>query len=231
MPRLFIGLTLLLSASPLFAQPFEANWEATSEELPSQSCRYNVIDTSPTNPNLNPEFLTLSTPNNNQFLGYEHLSGHLQVPSMLVVEARIRFNSGSSSQSNQTGCGIVIEPIPDQTTILYLEDGAIFLLADPNTRGAQSAIPTSDGFHTYRIEVQRDTGVVQVFYDDKLTLEGTTYAFTASDGLPSIYWGDPANAARADSDWMWFRHNAATLACGNLTPVSSTTWGKLKRTP
>ncbi len=228
MRTLLISFVMLCLALPAAGQPFDSSWTASSGELPNQSCQYTLIDTSGFNPVLQPNYLRLETLTLNRFMGYEHKGTRIQMPSQLVVDARIRFNGGTSNAVNQTGCGIVIEPVPDETIILYLEEGGIFLLATPSTRGEEAAVATSDDFHDYRITVDVATGAVQVFYDGVLTLEGETYRFTASDGSPSIYWGDPGNAAAASSDWMWLQHNAATVACGTPVGTEALSWGSVK---
>lgn len=91
--------------------------------------------------------------------------------------------------------------------MVQIEDGAMFLLAADNERGPEVAIPTSDTFHTYTVDIDPATFAITVSYDGDPLLTGT--AIARGTPIPSrVYFGDTTGYAAGRSHWEWFRHDA-----------------------
>jgi hypothetical protein len=223
-----VVLACVTMSSPVAAQPTEAVWDAAIGLTPDQVCpAYTLTDTAPgTDPVLTDGMLTLSTAAAAEDMFYVQTDLTSPAPDPLVVEARLRFTSGSSTLPNRGPAAVAITTAENTGTLFFVGTDTIFLTADGDVRGPSAAVDTDGAFHTYRIEITA-AGAVTVFYDGTSTLTGATYTSAPAFGaVPRILWGEGSIAAFGTHDWQSFRHNAATCGSGTTTtgvPTTTTT--------
>lgn len=205
----------LVTAAADLAPINTVTWSAT-EGLPSGDCApWTLLETADTEtPTLASGVMTLATSPDSEFMFYNHGDADLITPATLVIEARMRFVAGSSTNAARTmaAVGFRIGANRKRNT-LYIADGEIFLLTDSSTKGNAASVATKDALHTYRIEVDTTTGAIAVFRDGTSTLTGST--FEVADSLtPTILFGDTNGSAGGTSEWASVSHNAHTpISC------------------
>lgn len=190
-------------------------WSA-SEGLPSSDCApWTLLETADTEtPMLAGGVMTLTTSPDGEFMFYNQGDADLITPATLVIEARMRFVAGTSSNTARTVAAVGFRIGPDRKrNTLHIADGEIFLLSDATTKGNAASVATTDALHTYRLEVDTTTGAITVFRDGVSTLTGS--AFEIADALaPTILFGDASGSAGGTSEWASVSHNAHTpLSC------------------
>jgi hypothetical protein len=204
------------------AQVFNANWDVACGQLPDQVCpAWTLFDNaSPENPTISGGALTISTSVNSEHIFYSQTVPSIALPDPFVIEARLRFVSGSFSLPERRPVMVVVATGANTGTSFMIGLDQIFLTVPSgifDAPGPIATVDTNDAFHTYRIEVT-GTGAVQVFYDSVLTLTGSTY-FNASNFGPDdlILWGEGSSFTFGTSEWQFVRHNASavTCACGD----------------
>ena len=129
----------------------------------------------------------------------------LDIPTNLVVEARVRVVSGTATIYFVTELGV--------ENWLSIGADEIFVNAGARTsRGATANVDTDGAFHNYRIEVNGVTtgSTFKVFYDGTLTLTGALY-FEDEGQFPEIFWGSYPSG---ETLWQSFRHLRAHEPCG-----------------
>lgn len=184
-------------------------WSAGGE-TPDQACApWTLVDTSePEAPITGETILTLGNDINGEVLYYAHDPELLAFPELLVIEARVRFESGAAQIDARTAAGIIfIDSTSDTQNSLYIGQDTVFLLTAENTRGPTAAVATTDEAHTYRIEVDTTTGAIEVFRDGVSILEGAMFG---NSGIANdvISWGEVSIVARGVAHWESFQHNA-----------------------
>jgi hypothetical protein len=125
----------------------------------------------------------------------------LDIPTNLVLEARVRVISGTATIYFVTAQGV--------ENFLSIGTDEIFVNSGARTnRGATVHVDTDDAFHTYRIEVHGVTNgsTFEVFYDGTPTLIGSLY-FQDEDQQTEIFWG---SYPKGESLWQSFRHSGST---------------------
>ncbi len=84
----------------------------------------------------------------------------------------------------------------------------IFLLVANNVKDVSAFVDTDDAFHTYRIEVD-GAGNISVFYDNALTLSGSSFVSTPANGpTPRVAWGMSSGFAHGTAEWEFVEPNA-----------------------
>ena len=159
-----------------------------------------------------------------EYVGYLQEEPALTLPPVLIMEARVRYVSGSASHASRDTIAIGFDLRPYEGGLLYIGDGVIFLnKSDGGTTCSQAdqkvSVSTKDDFHTYRVEVVTATGAISVYYDGGAQPILTGSTFTAGlqcfYGNPRIFWGDGTGSASGISEWLYFAHNAGTTASAN----------------
>ena len=118
MPARLLAILVALAAlaGPAAAQtPTESVWQASSGLLPTQVCpAWALTDTSASDPVLAPSGLTISdTTGEDLFYFQTDALDVVPVPDPIVVEARMRFVSGTSSANNRAPANVVITTAAD----------------------------------------------------------------------------------------------------------------------
>jgi hypothetical protein len=132
----------------------------------------------------------------------------------MVIEARLRFVSGTTSHVARAPVVVAFTVSPTVGNALLIGADEIFLLAADLVRGASAAVDTNDAFHTYRIEVNTSTGAIDVFYDGSFLLSGTTFSDVATHGsVARVSFGEGSIFATGTTEWEFVRHNASSVTC------------------
>jgi VCBS repeat-containing protein len=215
---LVAGLTTLAFPRSALAAS-SSTYNASSGVLPDAVCpTWTLTDTAdPENPLLSGGKLTLSTDTQSENMFYAQQGSAISMPSQLVVEARMRLVSGSSSVAQRAPAVIGFATAPSVGNGLWIGRGEIFLSSGEFTRGPSAAVDTQTAVHTYRIEVATATGAVRVLYDGALKLTGTTYTSSSDNGpAPRVSWGEGSSFAFGTSEWLSISHNASASNCPPL---------------
>src|SRR5262245_44908162 len=178
-------------AGQAFAQPMDSAWRADSDRRPEEVCpAWKLVDTAPTaKPILVDGKLVLATDAPAQDMFYTQTSAlKTPLPDPIVVEATVRFGSGTSNVANRGPIAIDVSTAANTGALFFVGNGEIFLTADGDVRGQSAAVDTTATAHTYHIEVT-SAGAVSVAYDGTPTLTGATYTSAeAFGGAPRILW-------------------------------------------
>ena len=200
-------------------QAGDAVWTASSGLLPSgANPRWGFFEypQNGAHPALEADGLRLRSTNG--YIGFYQGDGEpnvLDIPTNLVLEARVRAISGTAAIYFVTEQGV--------ENWLSIGTDEIFVHAGARTnRGATAHVDTDNAFHNYRIEVRGVTNgsLFQVFYDGALTLTGSLY-FEDEDQRTEILWGSYPSG---ESLWQSFRHNAFTTPTLTAFPAAEICW-------
>ena len=128
--------------------------------------------------------LTLSTSADAENMRYLQTAPEITMPTQFILEARMRFVSGSSSLPNRAPANVIVTTAANVGTTLHIGLDEIFLTANGDVKGPSAAVQTDDALHTYRIVIDGTaTGSpVTVFRDGVLTLTGATFTDPAANG-------------------------------------------------
>lgn len=193
---------------------YNATYDASSGLFPGDICPMWTLNDSatPEEPSVGGGKLTLSTSVNAENMLYVQSTWEISITNPLVIEVRAKFVSGSSSHAAHAPMGIAFTTAPNVGNVLYIGQDIMFIDSAELVRGASAVVDTDGTAHTYRIEVSGSA--VQVFYDDVLTLTGSTYTSANDHGSAArIQWGDVSSRAFGISEWQSVRHNASTVTC------------------
>jgi len=210
-------LTLSVAQAAVAAPQCPAWWEASAGVLPEGSVpTWTAVDTAPTPPVLQPGSLRLET-SSDQENQYYILNGvQLAIPAKWTIETSVWFVSGSSSSVTRAPIAIGFEVPGPLANTLFIDDGELFLYAGSqcSTKGNSVSVPTSDGFHTYRIEIDTLSGSIDVFQDGGHSgLTGTLIPVSGGcGGGPRVYWGEASSLTHGVSEWAYLMHDAGTGA-------------------
>ena len=205
----------------------QVGWEASSGVTPDLACpNWTEVDSSTLPHVLGPTSLRLQTANDAENQGYTQKGAELVFPPLLTIEAAIWYVSGSSQTPVRSPVSIFLT-LPNGTgNVFWIDNNQIWLFGGSqcSTKGSSVNLPTTDGFHEYRIEVNTVTGAIEVFYDGLPSgLTGTTIPMVSPcTSGPQISWGELSILTRGVSEWAYLIHNAG-VAGG---PVSYCTPGK-----
>jgi len=207
----FVVIVMTIGLNSAFGQaPYNAIWEASSGLLPYEDCPawwlFKNADIEP--PIFQGDTLVLTT-----IALADHLWLHgccfdpiCTFPETLAVEFSVKYVSGVNTSPTRSFCGVGIYAGLEYGNFLWISQDEISLLAGWELLGDQAFVETDDDFHTYRIEVTNN-GEISVFYNDTLTLTGTTFANPGFGDLQALGWGDTAGPGYGISKWLYFRHN------------------------
>jgi hypothetical protein len=219
---ILIALGVLLG--PAGAQtPTESVWEASSGLLPTQVCpAWTLTDTSASDPVLAPSGLTISDATDEDlFYVQTDALDVVPVPDPIVVEARMRFISGTSSGNDRAPANVVVTTAANTGTLLGIGPDEIFLTGVGDVRSQTANVDTDGAPHTYRIEVTA-AGAVTVFYDGTATLAGTiSMSADAFGPVRRIIWGEGSHIASGAHVWESVAHNLATCPTGTTSTTTT----------
>jgi hypothetical protein len=211
-------LMLLLFAG--WAEAAQSLWTAAGglppDAIPSP---YGLVDSAePEDPVLGGGMLTISTSADAAAMYYIQSGAALAPPDPWVIEFEMRHVSGSSSTPLRAPATVFVTTSPDVGMLMQIGADSVFLLADVNTMGASATVDTDDAFHTYRMEVAAN-GAIDVYYDDALTLQGSTYTSATSHGaVPRVAFGAASQLSQGVSEWRSFAHDG--LATSNDAQIN-----------
>ncbi|MGH8015315.1 MAG: thrombospondin type 3 repeat-containing protein, partial [Candidatus Zixiibacteriota bacterium] len=134
-------------------------------------------------------------------------------PSTFVVEARVRFVSGSTSDTSQSHILLSIQPGGQYGNNLWIGPDEVFVWDHFNSRTPAVSVQTDDGLHTYRIEHDAGDHQLRVYYDNNLIITNVAYLHTGYWKVnPTLEWGDHSSLAFGISEWEYVQHNGYTYA-------------------
>ena len=213
---------LVALAGTASAQPTDSVWRADSNQRPEDVCpAWKLVDTAPSaHPVLGADGLVLATDAPTQDMFYTQTTALMSpLPDPIVVEATVKFGSGTSSTPSRGPIAIAVTTAANSGALFFVGDGEIFVTADGDVRGQSAAVDTAAAAHTYHVEVTR-AGAVSVAYDGTPTLTGATYTSAdAFGGTPRILWGEGSKFASGRETWTSFQHNAAVCS-PSTTPTT-----------
>lgn len=208
----WLGILIAIGGGPQVALAHDAGYDAASGQFPDELlCQPWVkSDTAdPEEPALAGGILTLSTSLTSEGMWYKHSDTMLSMPAQLVIEARLRYVSGFADVSTRAPVLILFTTEQDRGNALFIGNGEIFINADNHLRDQTAFVPTSDAFHTYRIEVDTVTGGIQVLYDGVPALSGSLFVSAPFNGSePRVLFGEGSIHTYSTSEWMYVKHNA-----------------------
>ena len=209
--------TVLLLCGTQALQAGDSIWTAASGALPTSLNPPWQYATAGGTAVLENEALRIANPNGQAtFYRGDGIENDLDIPTNLVIEARMRVVSGTAIIYFVTQPG-------DAENWLRIGPDEIFVNAGSRTnRGAVAQVDTDGAFHDYRIEVHGvATGsVVQVFYDGTLALRGSLF-LGDEDEVIQIVWG---TLTGGESLWQSFRHNASPAPDLSIFTAAEICW-------
>ena len=218
------------TAPPAEAQFFDSTYLAASGRFPDEGCiGWDSFGNANTQPAIVDDVLVLTTTFDGDNQYYAGAAPYIGTPPVLNVEFTMQYVSGSSATEGRTPAAVGFTMSEENLrSVLYIQDGAIFLLASNNERGPEAIVATSDDFHDYRITADTTTGEVEVYYDGEPVLQGVSFVDTQVTGV-RMHWGDGSLYAHGESHWTFFQHNAFTQAPINMVcgdPVADASVGR-----
>ena len=208
-----------LGASTSYA--LEAAWTGSSNRLPTEASPPWLVYREPGSAvalDVATGTLMLRTDPASARVTYFQEHDRLAIPDELVIQARVRFVSGTSETPARAPAGIYFYPAKGIANYLWIGQDEVFVNGGARfARGAAAAVDTDGAFHDYRIEVhgKSEGSPLDVFYDNAPLLSGTLFK-DDEDQEPEIAWGDIAYEASGVSEWRSFRHNAAVPEPGGV---------------
>ena len=202
-------------------------WRAESGVLPTAATPPWEFYSEPTSTvDLSPDFLRLETSPSFSRATYFQEYNALSIPADFVIEARVRYVSGSSTTPARAAAGISFFTEKGIANWLWIGDDEIFVNSGARfQKGASAAVDTNDAFHDYRIEFHGTSigSTFDVFYDGAFKLSGTLF-MDDEDQQPELGWGDLAYEASGISEWQSFSHNGAIPEprCSGLIAAAGT---------
>ncbi|MCI0637188.1 MAG: hypothetical protein L0206_25225, partial [Actinobacteria bacterium] len=166
--------------------PFPSEWIGTSGTPPDATCpAWALTDTAtPEDPTLASGVLTLSTSPDLETMSYGQSAPDMATIGLLVLEARVRFVSGSSSAGNRAPASIAFTTAPDVGGLFFLGQDEIFVGSAGDVKGDSAVVDTDGSAHTYRIVVDGTASgsTMSVLYDGVPTLAGSLFTSAAVFG-------------------------------------------------
>ncbi|MCH7947656.1 MAG: hypothetical protein IIC66_07660 [candidate division Zixibacteria bacterium] len=197
--------------------PVEYNsiWEASSGLFPDESCPpWNIAFNTDTEiPNFAGDTLILSTSVNAENMRYgqfESVGIPLSIPDAYVIEFKVRYVTGTNADLNFSHISIQMVTDSALGNFFHVGPDEIFLWSSYGTRSPVASVDTDNDFHIYRIEISQFDNI-KVYYDDSLTLSGTTFSSPSFGSQELLTFGDVTGLASGESHWLYFKHNAYAL--------------------
>lgn len=200
----------------LDAGEFNSVWLASSGVLPDSSCPAWLAGVSDSLPKFTGGTLRIHTTAFGQNVHYRQLDSVLTIPDTLVVEARLRWESGTDFVGPcghyRQAAGIAITTSGSTGTLFFVGNGEIFITTAECGPISKITVPTADAAHTYRIVVVGAS--VRVYRDGSLALSGSTYTSLSDHGVGArVLWGEGTSLAYGTSYWEYLKHNAHAVGC------------------
>lgn len=214
---IILYILMALAAAVLDARGATVLWDAGSGALPDSSCPSWTAAVGDSAPTIVSGALRIKTTACSRSTYYLQVSPDIQIPDTLVVEARLRLQTGTECQGPcghyRQGAGIAITVAPQVGTLFFVGNDEVFITTSECGGIASAAVDTNDQAHTYRIVVLPG-GSVSVQYDGAPILSGHTYSSASDHGSnPRILWGEGSYLAYGTSYWEYVRHNAHATGC------------------
>jgi hypothetical protein len=191
----------------------ESSWSTACGGTPDTHCPWTLVNQASVSPSLSGGVLTLSTSSASEMLYYEEAGADLAVPSLWVIEARLRVVSESHPPGDtHRGVSIGFTPTPGLGNFLQIGQNEMYLWSSYGVAGPAAAVTTGDALHDYRIEIAA-SGEVRVYYDGVLELTGSLLSAANIPQFPDLYWGDRTGNASSVSEWASFKHNGSAREC------------------
>ncbi len=210
-------------------------WNSTSGLFPNELCPFALVDTAePEDPHLTGQILHIETSDDLEAMFYDQQGDSLIIPSLLIIEARLKVISETHQVGPRRGVAIGFTVEPNRGNVLMIGVDEVFLWSSYAVGGPVALVDTDSALHTYRIEVA-DQSAVSIYYDGELISTGSIITDAQFSDRPVIFFGDGTGNATGVSDWFGFSHNASALPC-DVTPSDAsddftfTTWGRVKST-
>lgn len=127
------------------------------------------------------------------------------LPATVVVEIDARFvNKAATGGRTGSLFGFQLQGGAFSQTFT-IDDGEFYLLQDSALgKGPSYSAPTSDSFHTYRLEGDAATRVVRVYRDGVLVITHTAIAVAP---LYPVFFGDGTSGGAGTTEWRRISHN------------------------
>ncbi len=189
---------------------YNSTWEASSGEFPDSICPEwpLLINTDVEVPIFDNDTLVISTSQFSEYMQYRVQDSALAIPGVLVLEIEMRVVSGTLIGGvPREAAGVGFLTAADTGNFLWIGLDSIYIYSTLEVIGDVAHVDTDDNYHVYRIEVD-SLGDIRVFYDDSLTLTGSTFFEAAFHDFPAISWGQMTTQAFGESRWLYFKHNA-----------------------
>lgn len=146
--------------------------------------------------------------------------GSIDLPEQLVVNFRMRFVSGNTSEPDRAPAAVAITTANGVGISLWIDRDEAFLLSGLHTVGDRSTnIDTDAAFHDYRMVVDGRTAgsAVSVWQDGVPILSGQTFSSTAANGtVPRVLFGEFSIQAAGVSEWQSFSASAVPELGGGV---------------
>ena len=205
------AVIIVFRPAVLSAQSFNSIWEASSGQFPDEVCPpWNLQNNADTEiPLFQDDTLLLTTSVNAENMRYGQFASvgvPLNIPDTLVIEFVARYVSGSRNDVNFSHISVQMIFDPQLGNLFHIGPDEIFLWSSFGNKGPLANVDTDGTFHTYRIEV--DSLAIRVYYDDSLTLVGTTLSSPSFGSTELVTFGDITGLSFGESRWLSFKHNA-----------------------
>jgi hypothetical protein len=214
-------IPVIVAAVCAIACPAEgaiARWDASSGVLPDSACPAWIAAVGDSMPRFSGGALRIKTTQCQRSTSYRQVSPDVQIPDTLIVEVRLRLETGTECQGPcghyRQGAGVAITVAPQIGTLFFVGNDEIFITNGECGGITNALVDTNNQAHTYRIVVLHGT-TVTVRYDGTPILSGHTYNSSADHGdNPRILWGEGSYLAFGTSYWEYVWHNAHATGCG-----------------
>jgi hypothetical protein len=197
--------------TPISNVAFTSTWDSSTSLLPQNSCpRWTEIDTSPDADGtiLGGKLVVGPTTQDQHNVGYIQQGAQFSVPDTFVVEGRLQYRTGTSQVITRTPASLVFGTSPFVGNALNIGKDEVFLQRSNEVKEASVSVDTDDTLHTYRVEIAKSSGRIDVFYDGQFITSGFTFTDTSFNGTTArVAFGELSLLAKGSSDYLWVRHN------------------------
>lgn len=216
--RVLIAGSLLVAVRVSSAET--TSWNASSGQSPGPPC-WTLFDTSPmNNPVLGSGTMHLGTSSPAEVMYFEQVGTQLSVPGTWTIEAGMRVVAEHHPPgSSRWGAAIGFATGPGRGGVLVIGENELRLWSGFGVAGPAAVVPTTDGMHDYRLEVEI-AGAIRVYRDGVLVLSGATIAHSGFGSRAYLYFGDGSGEAASTTEWAYFRHDGAASSCGSVADAS-----------
>ena len=204
--------TIFVAAAPV---EYNSIWEGSSGLFPDESCPpWNIAFNTDTEiPELSGDTLLMTTSTNSENMRYgqfESVGIPLSISDAYVIEFKVRYVTGTNADLNFSHISIQMVTDSALGNFFHVGPDEIFLWSSFGTRSLVASVDTDNDFHIYRIEISQFDNI-KVYYDDSLTLSGTTFSSPSFGVQELLTFGDVTGLASGESHWLYFKHNAYAL--------------------